>query len=153
MHIKLKTNKSKEIAISKKPVTNDSASYVSDTKSLTFTEFLLIFENNFYPSLVADILFYIAGIIIPQKVQEQAKKIIPKEDVENSETRKEDMEMRSKAENILESSTLLNKIFPIFQKLAENPQKGESRMYITLYSLSKGFVSDFSKHRKVYLDT
>jgi len=151
MHIKQKTNKPRETTINRKPTT-DLTSCVPDSESLTFTEFLLIFENNFYPALVADILFYIAGVTVPQKVQEQTKKVIPKEDVENSETRRQDMEVRNKASSILELSTLLNKVFPIFQKLAENPQKSESKMYITLYSLTKGFVSTFCNYRRVYSD-
>eukprot|EP00826_Nyctotherus_ovalis_P013932 TRINITY_DN13834_c0_g1_i2.p1 TRINITY_DN13834_c0_g1~~TRINITY_DN13834_c0_g1_i2.p1 ORF type:complete len:205 (-),score=48.37 TRINITY_DN13834_c0_g1_i2:825-1439(-) len=142
MRIKLRPNRPKEMSQGhRKPVTSDSTLTVPDFESLTFKEFLLIYESNFYPSLIADILFYVAGIVVPQKIQEQAKKAILKEEPENSETKKQDMELRDEITSILESDKILDKILPAFQKLAENPQKGESRMYITLYSLTKGFVS------------
>ena len=109
-------------------------------ESLSFKDFFPIFENGYYPSLIADILYYVADVVVPHNSKEQIKKILIKDEPETNETRRKDHDIFIQASKMLGDHDTFNKIFATFQKLVENPNKGESRMYLTLYSLTKGFV-------------
>ena len=99
--------------------------------------------GSFCPALIADIVAYMSGV----RIQQQTADRVDRMDEELSEVVKikylPDNDARNMLQTILGNKEMVNKVISVFRMLAENPTKGEGKLYITLQSLTKGFVITF----------
>ncbi len=156
LSIKLRINKAKDqplvLGFKKLPPLNETPSErplggISAVESLSLKEFSLVFDP-YCPAIIADILLYIAKVKIPQPKPpiELTKKLAQLEDDSAEETKADyilDSDVKFQIVGLLESKALAEKVVNVFRILAENPAKGEGTLYLTLASLSKGFVRLF----------
>jgi len=155
--LKKKINKGTAVHVKKLSLQQaDAENQPNDIDTLNLKEFMRIFES-YCPAIIADIFKYIANINIPQPKIISDKILKTQQTQEELEDYKAEFSQDSEAklimQNYIENKALIEKITKVFKELAENPKKGEGKLYLTLYSLTNGFVyfKSLMKYRRKYL--
>ncbi len=144
LSLKLRPNagkqcQTKEVGQKRNVPASDFEVVIAESDALTFKEFAVIFDQ-YYPALIVDILECVTKFSLPLKPPVETKKPAGEDD-DPKQDYWADGETRTKVEFLLENRAPGDKVCNAFKQLAENPNKGESKMYLTLYSLTRGFVS------------
>lgn len=120
---------------------NEKAKLITDKEALTLKEFSKIYEQN-YPAIIDDLLSY---MILYNPPKAELTILAKPAAIDNEEDDKSDVWKDKELKNDILSKFGNNKergdkVLSIFRSMCINPRRGETKLYLTLASLTKNFV-------------